>query len=302
MMRRLAHEPLVCFLLAGAGLFLGYRMLNPAAGQDLARHVEVTPGDVRHLSVSWRAQGRPAPTPAEMGHLIESWVRDEILFREAVALGLDQNDTIVKRRMVQKMEFLIEDLADLREPARTDLETWFARHADRFAEPVRITFRHLYFSPDRRGGRAQAREAAADALARLGSAAPAALGAVGGDGFMAQDQYFDRTSNEIAKDFGPEFADALHRIVPGSWHGPIESGLGWHVVFIESSTPPRIPAFDEVHDEIRSAWLTEQRTERKRDAYERMRARYEIVLPDDWTAALTRVGTAPDREKGETHR
>ncbi len=141
------------------------------------------------MSVAWLAQGRAPPSPDELRSLVERWVRDEVLFREAVALGLDRNDTIVKRRMVQKMEFLAEE------------------------------------------------------------------------------------------DFGPSFARALLALAPGGWQGPIESGYGWHLVLVESSTPARLPELDEVEGAVRNAWIDARRAEVKRRAYERMRARDEVVLP-----------------------
>ncbi|MEW6269494.1 MAG: hypothetical protein AB1689_09390, partial [Thermodesulfobacteriota bacterium] len=151
------REPLVLFLLAGAALFLLHRLLHPVGGDARAdRRIVITPEDLQQMSVAWLAQGRPPPSPEEMQSLVERWVRDEILFREAVALGLDRNDTIVKRRMVQKMEFLAEDLSDLSEPTPAQLEAFLRGNASRFRDPPRVTFRHLYFSPDRRGAYARA--------------------------------------------------------------------------------------------------------------------------------------------------
>ena len=154
--RRWLREPLLHFLLIGMALFLGYRALNPNpdAGAQSNR-IELTENDLRQMSVAWLAQGRPAPTPEQMGHLVEQRVREEILYREALALGLDKGDTIVKRRLAQKMEFLAEDLSALREPTGSELKSWFQNNAERFALPPRISFRHLYFSPDRRGPRAR---------------------------------------------------------------------------------------------------------------------------------------------------
>jgi peptidyl-prolyl cis-trans isomerase C len=282
---RLLREPLVHFLLAGLALFAVYRLLHPeAVGDDASSHIVLTPDDLRQMSVAWLAQGRPPPTPEEMRSLVANRVREEILFREALALGLDQDDTIVRRRMVQKMEFLAQDMADLRDPSRAELETWFRQHAGRFAEPPRATFRNLYFSPDRRG--AGARAAAQAALATLAGkpmSAPEA-GALA-DPFMFQDYYPERTTDQVAKDFGPAFARALFEIEPGSWQGPIESGYGWHLLWVESFVPARVPTFEEVEPEVREAWVEEQRAEFERKAFDRMKARYTVVVPDDLSPA-----------------
>jgi len=278
-LRRWLGEPLVQFLLIGAVFFLGYRALQPSpeAGA-LSTRIELTEDDLRQMSVAWLAQGRPSPTPEQMRSLVDMRVREEILYREALALGLDKEDTIVKRRLAQKMEFLFEDVSALREPTREELKAWFEKNSDRFALPPRVSFRHLYYSPDRRGARA--REDAARGLDKLrGKPATAQEGAAIADPFMFQDYYGDRSFEEMAKLFGPRFAQALLRQQPGSWQGPIESGYGWHLVWVDSLTPARVPAFEEVETEAKTEWTADQRAETRRRAYEAMRARYEIVLP-----------------------
>ena len=277
-LRRWLGEPLVQFLLIGAVLFLGYRALHPGPEVGaLSTRIELTEDDLRQLSAAWLAQGRPAPTPEQMRSLVDMRVREDILYREALALGLDKGDTIVRRRLAQKMEFLFEDVSALREPTREELRAWFEKNADRFALLPRASFRHLYFSPDRRGPRA--REDAARALDTLrGKPGSAQRGAVGADPFMFQDYYGDRSPEEMAKLFGPRFAKALLQQQPGSWQGPIESGYGWHLVWVDSLTPSRVPTFEEVETQAKTEWIANQRAETRRRAYEAMRARYEIVL------------------------
>jgi peptidyl-prolyl cis-trans isomerase C len=293
---RLFREPLVQFLLAGLALFVVYRLLHPeVAGDDVSNRIVLTPDDLRQISVAWLAQGRPPPTPEEMKSLVANRVREEILFREALALGLDEDDTIVRRRMVQKMEFLAQDIADLSDPSGAELEVWFRQHAGRFAEPARATFRNLYFSPDRRG--AGARAAAEAALAMLaGKPMSAPEAAALADPFMFQDYYPERTADQVAKDFGPGFARALFEIEPGSWQGPIESGYGWHLLWVESFVPARVPGFEEVEPAVREAWVEAQRVEFERKAFDRMKARYTVVLPDDLSPAP--IGMTGSRGKG----
>ena len=289
------REPLVAFLAAGAALFIAYRLLNPVTVEGDAKRIVVTAEDLQQMSVAWLAQGRQPPTAEEMRGLVERWVREEVLFREALELGLDQNDTIVKRRMVQKMEFLAEDLSDLREPTRADLEAFLRAHTSRFVEPPRATFRHLYFSPDRRGG-VGARAAAEQARTALAVRPADAPGAAAlGDRFMLQDYYPERTPEQIAKDFGPRFARELFACSPAAWQGPIESGLGWHVVWIDALTPERVPDLDEIEDAVRNAWIAERRDEFKRQSYDRMRARYEIVLPDPAIATSSATSSEAGR-------
>lgn len=293
---RLLREPLLHFLLIGAALFAGYHLFQRDSGAgEASKRIVLTAGDLQQLSVTWLAQGRPAPTPEQMHNLVEARVQEEILYREALAMGLDKNDTIVKRRLAQKMEFLFEDVAALREPSHEELVDFLAKHPERFAVPARVTFRHLYFSPDRRGQ--NARSDAAKALAKLaGQRADSPALRTLGDPFMFEDYYGDRSFDQLVKDFGPGFARDLIATRPGAWQGPIESGYGWHLVFVDSLTPSHAPAFDDVEADVKNEWVEAERADIRKRAYEAMRARYEVELPSDWNAdeiARAPVGPLP---------
>ncbi len=281
MLGRVLREPLAQFLLLGLLLFAAYHGLR--RGGDPASQsgrIELTGDDLRQIGAAWVAQGRPAPSPAEMQSLVAARVREEILYREALALGLDKDDAIVRRRLAQKLEFLFEDVAALRTPTQGELRAWFEKHATNFVRPGRATFRHLYFSPDRRGQRA--REDAARGLEQIVSTpidSPDAAALA--DPFMFQDYYADRAPDEIAKTFGTGFAVALFGLAPGAWAGPIQSGYGWHLVWVDAITPARVPAFEEVASQVEAGWIEEQRAEIREKAFAAMRARYQIVVPND---------------------
>jgi peptidyl-prolyl cis-trans isomerase C len=276
---RCLREPLFHFMLAGCVLFAGYRALNPAPAESASAHqIRITEDDVRQMAMGWVAQGRTTPTPQQLESLVDARVREEIFFREAQALGLDRNDTIVRRRLAQKMEFLAEDLAGSADPTRDELRAWYVAHGERFASPARTSFRHLYFSPDRRGARAQ--DDAAASLAKLRAKPPGAHVAEGmADPFMYQDYYADRSHDEVSRVFGVAFAQALFAQKPGAWLGPIQSGYGWHLVWVDRLAPQQVPAFEEVEPEARRAWVAERRAARKREVFESIRARYEVILP-----------------------
>ena len=278
-LKRWLREPLVHFLLIGLVLFAVYSALNPGPGQGGSlNQIELTEDDLQQLQIGFTDQWQRPPSPEELAGLINSRVREEILYREALALGLDKEDTIVKRRMAQKMEFLAEDLSDLREPTAEELRAWFEQNSRQFALPARVTFRHLYFSPDRRGQRAH--DDAIRALNRLANKSEDSPEAAAlADPFMFQDYYGDRTPEQLAKEFGPSFAQSLFQLKPGVWQGPIESGYGWHLVLVDSITPSRVPQFEEVEQDVKSEWIEEQRAETKRKMFEAMRTRYEVVLP-----------------------
>jgi len=276
--KRLLREPLLHFIVLGAVLFTGYTIWQPGGGVASSHEIALTFDELMQLEKLFESQWHRPPTPEEFSGMVETKVRQEILYREALAMGLDKNDEIVKRRMAQKMQFLAEDVAAAHEPSTEELEAWYAENSDKFALPSRVGFRHLYFSPDLRGARAH--DDALDALAKLaGQPEDAPLAASLADPFMFQDYYADRTSESLAKDFGPEFAVAIPRLTPGSWQGPIESGYGWHLVFVDSVVPGRVPAFEEIAGDVKTAWLGDQKERAWREAYNEMRAKYTVLLP-----------------------
>jgi hypothetical protein len=276
--QRLLQEPLFQFLLLGIVLFGAYRFLGPSPKPaDEPLRIELTADDLRQLVAMWLAQGRSAPTREQMQSLVEQKVAEEILSREAMALGLGQDDQIIKRRLAQKMDFLLADLATLAPPTTEELRTWFQTNRDRFAQPPHMSFRHLYFSLDRHG--AQTREAAATALGQVAGLAPDApqLASIG-DPFMFRNYYGDATPEQMAKEFGPDFAAALFKLRPGPWQGPVESGYGWHLIWVDSVEPGRVPDLAEVAEDVKAAWLDERYREVKRRAFEEMRSRYTVIV------------------------
>jgi hypothetical protein len=278
-MKRLLREPLLHFLVIGAALFAAYYYLQPASNAvPSAQEIHLTVGELEQLAVLFRSQWRRDPTTEEFGLLVEQKVQSEVLYREALALGLDKNDEIVKRRMAQKMQFLAEDVAAAQEPTTGDLKAWYATQTDKFALPKRVSFRHLYFSPDRRGE--TARGDAAKLLAQL-SGQPQAVTLLesSADPFMFQDYYRDRAPDFLGKEFGPQFALSVADLPEGSWQGPVESGFGWHLVFVDTTTPGRIPNFEEVEADVKTAWLAEQKVLAWDKAYREMRAKYRVLLP-----------------------
>ena len=293
--KRWLREPVLHFLVIGVLLFVAYSFVGSRSvkRQSLNR-IELTEDDLRQIDAGFTAHWLRHPTGKEMGSLIEERIREEVLYREALALGLDKEDTIVKRRLAQKMEFLAEDVSALREPQTNELKDWFEKNSQRFALPSRIWFHHVYFSFDRKGEKA--REAAARAyneLAREPVDSPVAIRVA--DPFMFQDYYADCSEDQVAKTFGSKFAKALFQLPCGSWQGPIESGLGWHLVWVDSMTPTRVPAFEEVEQAVKTEWLAEQSAGSKLRAFASMRAHYEIVLPDgvakDSATAMVKKGT-----------
>jgi peptidyl-prolyl cis-trans isomerase C len=290
-LRRWLCEPLLHFLIAGALIFAVYDLLQPPADQRAqANQIVVTNDDLRQIAVAWLAQRGTVPTVGEMHALVDQKVREEMLSREAIALGLDKDDEMIRRRLAQKMDFLAADIAAVQNPSEAELRAWFRQNTAQFALPPRASFRHLYFSFDRG---LSARDAAVAALAQLDAGADPASG-VAADPFMFRDYYGERTPEQIAKEFGPDFAKAVFQVDPGGWQGPIRSGYGWHLVFVSGSDPGRIPAFEEVEPDVKSAWLDQKQAEIKRIAFEAMRARYAVIVPSIQVPDLKDLRIAKD--------
>jgi hypothetical protein len=278
-MKRALREPLLHFLLIGLALFAVYAYTQRGrSGIDPSREIVVSTDDLRQMDDYFEAQWHRPPTAAELMAMVEDRVQQEVLYREALAMGLDRGDEIVRRRMAQKMKFLSEDVAAAHEPTTAELRAWFVKNSGKFALPGRYSFRHLYFSTDRRG--AHAKDDARSALTKIAGQAERSAFAISlGDRFMFEDYYADRAPSELAKEFGPQFAVALESIKPGAWQGPIESGFGWHLVYVDMVSPGRIPSFEEAEADIKTAWLGEQKDQVWKKAYDDMRAKYTVLVP-----------------------
>ena len=272
---RLIREPLLHFILIGGVLFAADAALREdAAPSDQV--IRITEAEIDRLQVQWTRQYQRPPTPAEMQGLVDARVREEVLYREALAMGLDQDDSILRRRLAQKLEFLIEDLAAAREPSEAELSAFFEERQAAYRLPARVSFSHVFFNPDRRGRGAE-RDASL-VLAGLRSEDLPAVAADQGDHFMVGEFHSEQSSQDVGAIFGPEFAQALFEIEPGGWRGPIASAYGWHLVRIEARSPSRLPTLAQVADQVRHDWSYEQRRLANEAVFERLLARYELAI------------------------
>ncbi|MSQ98304.1 MAG: peptidyl-prolyl cis-trans isomerase [Xanthomonadales bacterium] len=301
-MKQLLREPLFHFLLIGALLFTPYYFLQPAGNNTTnSKGIRLSFEEISQQVLLFQSQWNREPTTEELAQLMENRVQEEVLYREALALGLDQGDTIVKRRLAQKMQFLAADTAAAHEPTTEELQLWYQQHTAQFTLPARYSFRHLYFSPDRRG--VNAREDAVQALVQLqGQPEDTGVADTAAHAFMFQDYYRERSPEFLGKEFGPTFAMAIEQIKPGSWQGPVESGLGWHLVFVDDLIPGRVAEFEEVITDVKTAWMIEQKARAWEKAYKEMRARYTVLLPappDETPGQTPQPAQAPADDSGD---
>ncbi len=267
------QEPLLWFGVIGVALFWIDALRG--AGSDEYR-IDITPMVQTRIADQWQAQmGRP-PTAQELQNLVDQWVREEVYYREALSLGLDDADTIVRRRMVQKLTFLTEDVATAIEPDDEELATYYQNHAERYVQPPLITFSHRYFSADRRQNAQADATAALPSLAQLNVEADApALG----DPFMLQLSYVQRSQRQVADLFGREFAQSLFATTPGTWQGPIRSAYGWHLTKVDQLSASQAQPLTVVRDRVMADLLLSKREAANDAFYKSLLERYQLIKP-----------------------
>ena len=270
------REPLVHFLAIGILLFVVFGLVNDDQSARGDR-IEITRADLDQFVAIFSKQWQRQPSPQELQGLIEGRIREEVLYREALAMGLDKDDTIVRRRLAQKVEFLMGDASGVAEPDDATLRQYYEQNAERYREPPRLSFSHVYFSTDRRGEQAKADAEAL--LERLRAASPRVTQVPDeGDSFMLPFVYIDKRTDEIARDFGNAFPAQLAELEPKRWHGPIASPFGIHLVYVGSREEASVPPLEAVRSRVVNDWLVEQRRVADERIYERLRSRYDISV------------------------
>ena len=285
--RRLLKEPLLHFTLAGALLFGGYAWVNRGAETSLPDEpIRMGEGEVRWLRETFAAQWRRSPTAEEMKGLLATLTEEEMLAREARALGLDQHDTIVRRRLAQKLSFLIEDTSRIVDPTDDELRRFHGEHAERYQTDPRITFRQVFFSPQRRSA------AEADAAAALIRVSAAGV-PVEGDPMLLDDRYEDIDRPAVTSLFGPDFAQAVFAASPSSWSGPVKSAYGLHLVHLTHLRPGEARPFEDVREAVANDWRRERERETKAAYLLRLRDKYRITTDASAEQLLRTDGITP---------
>lgn len=275
LLTRLRSEPLWLFLLLGSLVFVLDRV-TPDAVEPSEYRIDLSTEQIERIRAVWLAQTNRLPSQQEMNALVEDTVREEILFREALRLGLDKDDVIVRRRMAQKMGFFLEDASASVTPSESDLREFFDAHVDRYRSPERFSFSHIYLSRDVRGD--STRADAERILTSLEDPANATDWRRLGDPFMLLREYAERSEQEIVELFGGTFARTVRDLPIGSWQGPVESAYGLHLVKVEARIAPREPVFEQLRSTVEEDYITEQRRLANENYYRKLRDRYEITI------------------------
>jgi hypothetical protein len=275
-LRRLLREPLVHFLLLGGLLFAFFEWKGGGGGPGSTR-ITITPGLVQHLASGFAKTWQRPPTEAELKGLIDEQIKEEIATREAVAMGLDRDDAIIRRRLRQKLEFLVEDAVDQAAPTDAELQAWLDRHADAVRPETRVALRQVFVSAERRGT-AAADEEARRLLARLRAAGPgASIESLGDASLLPADLPLNPLS-DVERAFGADFARQVEAIEPGRWSGPVPSPYGLHLVLVTERRVPPPPTLADVRPLVEREFLAERRKEQLQTLYERLLKKYTVVI------------------------
>lgn len=277
MLRRIFHEPLLHFFALGAALFVLFGWLNRDA-MVAPDEVIVDQARIENLAAQFeQAWQRPA-SAEELRGLIEGWVREEILYREGVSLGLDVNDTVVRRRVAQKVEFIADGVMPAN-PTEEELEEWLISNMDRYRIEPAYSLKQVYFNPVRHGDELRAQ------LATLRSTLGTSAAAPDGDATLLPGSLRAARSSEVAGTFGAEFADALAGLPAGGWQGPVESAYGLHLVRIEEKVPGKEPVLAEVRDAVERDWSAAQSEKLNETFYQAVKERYTVRMAGNGAGA-----------------
>ncbi|WP_438864387.1 peptidyl-prolyl cis-trans isomerase [Neptunicella sp.] len=272
---KMLREPILQFMLIALLLFILNLFINGAKKSGATQQIVVTQGQIEQISNQYRLVAGRLPSKQELRALVDDFVNEEVFYREAIAIGLDEDDTIVRRRMKQKLTFLAQDTASSEDPSDAQLLDWFKVRRLEYRFPARISFRHVLISQDLRGEQAIS-DAQQGLLNLQAGAKPESMG----DPSVIPAKLSHLSKQRISSLFGENFASSIFAGVEGKWFGPVSSPLGIHLVFITQREPSIDPEFSEIKDKLKVDWIEAKREEAAKNYLARIRQRYSVEV--DW--------------------
>ncbi|MEM1120243.1 MAG: peptidylprolyl isomerase [Bacteroidota bacterium] len=273
-MKKLWKEPLLHFLLIGAGLFFLYSFLNPTEEQMDNNVIRIEKSDVQRLTKAYQQNWGTLPDSATLQTLLQEEIKAEVFYREALRMQLDHNDEIIRRRLKQKYEFLVKDLADSQQPTEAALIIFYKEHPSFYKAETKMSFTQIYFSPDKRKSPTE------DAVSTLDQIISQKIDTDKlkdfGDNFHLQQYFSERDYNDVRQLFGQDFAKALFAVKKEGWTTPIQSGYGVHLVHITAIQNETIQSFSEVKNKVESDWKLAQQELYNTRLYENLLTKYEV--------------------------
>jgi len=272
-------EPLFLIILTGLLLFICYETFDNYLNRN-DKVIIIQNREIALIEKSFEKKFFRPPTPQEKEALIQNLVKEMVLYKTALEMGLDKGDQVIKRRMVQKLTFLGNDLIKPPQPSEQDLITFYEEHRQQYIPEERITITHIFFDPDKREDKTFA--GAENALRMLNSNSGFDGDLAGfGDAFMLQNYYANKTELELRKLFGTGFTESIFKLEAGIWHGPVLSGYGTHLVYVHSHQKSEIPAFPEIREQVKTEWSANIKKKLNDGYIEGLMERYEIVFEEN---------------------
>jgi hypothetical protein len=277
--RRLLQEPLLHFLMIGLALFVLYdKVAEPnRAGMSIVVSEAMVNEMAREHEMRWTRK----PSDQELAGLVDAYVRDEILYREGLALGLDRDDALIKRRVRQKFEVIAEEQSAREAPSDADLTAYISANAGRFLLPATLSFEQIFF--DNTGTPADVERAVAGARVAVARGADARRL---GQASMLPRRVANTTQDLVAREFGAGFARQVETTPLGQWSGPIASSFGAHLVRVTARTPASLPDLDGIRRIVAREWENERRVSARSDSYQQLRGNYTVVIEAKKFASL----------------
>ena len=276
---RLFKEPLIQFLIIGAAIYGAYALFGSPEEDYRDNIILVDSNRINAMISEWESRWQRPPTRQEIDGLIQQYIKEDVLYRQAVSMGLNEDDPITRRRMAQKLEFLTSDLAQMQVPGEGELEAFFEENEENYRDPDRISFSQIFIDPDARGDATL--DDADEILAQLkaqGEPGEEALDM--GDRFMLQNYFASATELDVRRQLGSGFSEAVMKLEPGRWHGPVLSGYGVHLVYVFAFQAAPAPQFEAVRERVLEDWHTVKREEFNQQFLESLKERFEIIVDE----------------------
>ena len=274
-MIKLSREPLVHFIILGALLFTGHMLWQ--------RHVSkadytiiVTAEEMERQAIIFAGENRRKPTDEDLKALLFSHVEEQALMREAERLGLGEDDTIIRRRLAQKMRFIIEDVEAPNLPSEAELKLWFEANIDKFIEAETYSFSHIYLSPEAHGENLESKASEILSLVKNQSSDWKAMG----DPFMMKRNFKALKEIEITRLFGSNFSKGLKELKGTTWQGPVESAFGLHLIRLDNFTPAITPNFEDVRSSAEKVWKEQAQRGANQAALKKLIQKYKVDVLD----------------------
>ena len=288
MVKKVLREPLVHFLAVALAIFVLYGALNRSDRVTPGRIV-VSQARIEQIATLFARTWQRPPSPPELKGLIDDYVKDEVYYREALKLGLEADDTVIRRRLRQKMEFLSDAANEILNPTEAELADYLNAHAEKFAVEPAIAFRQIYFNRERRGDKTnEDAKAALEVLHSDSSLDPASVG----DATLLPSELSLTSKASVSQTFGPAFAEEVTKSAPGNWIGPIKSAFGSHLVRVQEISPGRAPTLAEVRDAVQRDWASEKRRRLAERRFNELLKQYDVTF-ESVPKAAAQASTSP---------